>query len=185
MGAVTRLSLLFVLLGIAAGCNNKPAEKPPAPAPSASPAMTEAPAPANPEAPAANPEPAAANPGGMPLTQEEKDALKREITSYEVAVDRIRTYRETIRERIGERKPTEAQRSLDELDLVLEWLPATAKDSNIAEEHWEKVNTAAQTLRNSYNEVHARIDGGKDPGYGAVGAQIDTAIADLESVPTM
>ena len=158
----------LLCLAIAAGCN-QPAD------------TTDQPSRPSP-APAADG--AAADHHDVPMTQDEKDALKAQITSYEVAVDRIKSYRDTIRDRIAEGKPAEAHRSLDELDLVLEWLPATAKDSNIPKEHWETITTSGQTLRDSFNEVHAQIDEGKEPDYEAVEETVDEAVSALEAVPT-
>jgi hypothetical protein len=117
------------------------------------------------------------------MTEAEIDKLKGDVNSYEIAVVRIKSYRDTIRDRIADGKPAEAHRSLDELDLILGWLPQLAKDSEVPRENWEEVSTSAQTLRDSFNEVHAAIDEKKDPNYQAVSGKIDEAVTELEAVP--
>ena len=62
-------------------------------------------------------------------------------------------------------------------------LPSIAKDSGIPNEKWETINTAAQELRNAFNELHSAIDAKREPDYKAVAEPIDQAIAKLEQVP--
>lgn len=124
-----------------------------------------------------------ADPNDLPLTDAEISKLKSDVNSYDAAVKRIKAYRDTIRDSIAANKPTEAHRALDELDLVLGWLPQLAKGSGVAKEHWEDVSTSSQTLRDSFNEVHAAIDAKKDPDYKGVADKIDAAVAKIEAVP--
>jgi outer membrane murein-binding lipoprotein Lpp len=130
-----------------------------------------------------NGEKAAVDPHDVPMTEAEIEKLKGEVKSYDTAVTRIKSYRDTIRDKIAADKPTEAHRSLDELDLILGWLPESAKDSGVPRENWEEVSTSAQTLRDSFNELHTAIDANKDPDYSAVSNTIDAAVAKLEAVP--
>jgi hypothetical protein len=124
----------------------------------------------------------AVDPHDVPMTAAEIEKLKGEMKSYDTAVARIKSYRDTIRDKIAADKPTEAHRSLDELDFVLGWLPEIAKDSGVPRENWETVSTSAQTLRDSFNEVHAAIDDKKDPNYKAVANRIDAAVTQLQEV---
>jgi outer membrane murein-binding lipoprotein Lpp len=125
----------------------------------------------------------ALDPHDVPMTEADVDKLKGEVKSYETAVARIKSYRDTIRDKVAADKPTEAHRALDELDLILGWLPQIAKDSGVPRESWEDVSTSAQTLRDSFNEVHAAIDEKKDPDYNAVSDKIDAAVTKLDEVP--
>jgi hypothetical protein len=125
----------------------------------------------------------AVDPHDVPMTEAEISKLKSDVNSYEVAVTRIKSYRDTIRDSIAADKPAEAHRSLDELDHILGWLPQLAKDSGVPRENWEEVSTSAQTLRDSFNEVHAAIDEKKDPNYNAVSGKIDEAVTKLDEVP--
>jgi hypothetical protein len=102
--------------------------------------------------------------------------------SYAQAVPQIKSYRDTIRAAIEAGTPQKAHRSLDELDFVLNKLPSIAKNSGIPKEQWETINTAAQELRNSFNELHSAIDAKREPNYKAVADSIDQAIAKLEQV---
>ena len=77
-----------------------------------------------------------------------------------------------------------AHRSLDELDVVLEYLPTVARNNNIPKSQWENVNTSTQQIRESFNKLHAQIDGGEKVDYAAVAGDIDAALASLEGVQT-
>jgi hypothetical protein len=102
--------------------------------------------------------------------------------TYPEALPRIKGYRDTIRAAIEAGTPGKAHRSLDELDIVLDKLPAIAKASGVPQEQWETVNTAAQELRNLFNQVHAAIDAKREPDFKAVAEPIDASIAKLEKV---
>jgi hypothetical protein len=131
-----------------------------------------------------NGEKVAVDPHDVPMTDAEVGKLKGEMTSYNIAVARIKSYRDNIRDKVAANKPIEAHRSLDELDLILGWLPGIAKDSDVPREKWEDVSTSAQTLRDSFNEVHAAIDANKDPDYSAVASNVDAAVGKLEAIST-
>lgn len=121
----------------------------------------------------------ATDPDDVPIT--EADVARP--GDYPEALTRIEGYRDTIRDEIAAGRPTKAHRALDELDIVLNWLPEIARDSGVPKEHWEAVNTTAQEIRELFNQVHSRIDAGQDPDYGAVSGSIDQAIGSLQDIP--
>lgn len=102
--------------------------------------------------------------------------------TFDESLPQIKGYRDTIRTAIEAGTPGKAHRSLDELDIVLGKLPSIAKDSGVPKEQWEAVNTAAQDLRNLFNQVHSAIDEKREPDYKAVAEPIDQAIIRLEQV---
>jgi hypothetical protein len=122
------------------------------------------------------------DPDDVPLTESQKDSLRQGVKNYADALARVKSYRDTIRDAVAAGDPTKAHRPLDELDVVLEHLPAVARDNNVPRTEWETVNTSAQQLRDSFNKVHAQIDGGEKPDYQAVSGDIDGAIGRLEAV---
>jgi hypothetical protein len=130
------------------------------------------------EAPQAPPAAPTADPHDVPITEAD---VKLPAT-YADALPQIKEYRDTIRKEIEAGTPAHAHRALDELDIVLNKLPAIAKDSGVPQEQWEAVNTAAQDLRNLFNQLHAAIDEKREPDYPAVAKPIDEAIEKLEGV---
>jgi hypothetical protein len=102
--------------------------------------------------------------------------------TYAEALPQVKGYRDTIRTAIETGTPGKAHRALDELDIVLNKLPAIAKSSGVPIEKWETVNTSAQELRNLFNQVHSAIDDKREPDYKAVAGPIDLAFAKLEQV---
>lgn len=125
-----------------------------------------------------------ADPHDIPPTEEEIQTLRDKVSTYDAAVQQIQDYRDTIREETTAGEPAKAHRSLDMLDYVLQWLPEIAQDSNVPREQWETIGENAQTLRDLFNEVHARIDAGEDPDYAAVGDQVEQAIDELAAIDT-
>lgn len=117
----------------------------------------------------------------VPLTEEQIVSLKQGVTSYSDALTKIKSYRDTIRDGIAADDPHKAHRPLDELDVVLEFLPTVARDNNIPKSQWENVNTSAQQLRDLFNKLHAQIDDGEQADYAAVSAEIESALTNLES----
>lgn len=122
------------------------------------------------------------DPHDVPLTEEEKIQLRKDNEDYVDAVAHIQSYRDTIRTETTEGNPAKAHRALDNLDLVLEWLPEIAQKSGVPKSKWEEVNTTAQKLRDHFNAVHANIDDGKDPGYASVSAEIDKGVEALAAI---
>lgn len=154
---------VLVATGLA-GCGSPTPEPAPAPAPKAA------------AAPAANKP--ASDLDDVPIN--EADVAKPK--SYAEAVTRIEGYRNNIRDEIAAGRPTKAHRGLDELDIVLNWLPGVARDNGVPKEQWEKVNTTAKAIQDLFNQVHSRIDDKKEPDYASVSAAIDKAVADLKTV---
>lgn len=103
-------------------------------------------------------------------------------TDFADAVTRIKGYRDSIRDEIAAGRPTKAHRALDELDIVLNWLPEIARDGNVPKERWEAVNTTAQQIQELFNKVHSNIDAKKDPDYASVSKDIDEAVGRLAEI---
>lgn len=120
------------------------------------------------------------NPHDVPLTAAEIESLKISLTSYEDALAKINGYRDAIRDAIARGKNSEAHRPLDELDIVLGHLPNVARETNIPKSEWETINLSAQSVREMFNQVHARVDAGQEPDFEAVSEEINTQIAVLE-----
>lgn len=122
------------------------------------------------------------DPHDVPLTEEEKQQLREDNENYADAVAHIESYRDTIRTETTDGNPAKAHRALDNLDLVLEWLPEIAQQSGVPKANWEEVNTTAQQLRDLFNQVHAHIDAGEDPDYASVGAEVDKGVDALAAI---
>ena len=122
------------------------------------------------------------DPDDVALTQEEIEAIEKGIADYADALAKIKAFRDTIRDSIAAGTPSKAHRPLDELDVVLNRLPEVARESNVPKSDWENVNTTGQQLRDLFNKVHANIDAGEAPDYGAVSEDIDKVIATLEGI---
>ena len=99
------------------------------------------------------------------------------------AVARIKGYRDSIRADVTAGRPTKAHRALDELDIVLNWLPAIARDGGVPKDRWEEVNTTAQRVQELFNKVHGQIDAKQTPDYAAIAGEVDKALAQLEAIP--
>lgn len=130
------------------------------------------------DVPAASTTDATHDPDDVPITESDVERP----ADYAAAVTKIEGYRDSIRDDIAAGQPTKAHRALDELNIVLDWLPEIARDSGVARERWEEVNTAAQSLRESFNTVHAQIDAGETPNFDIVSADVDAALDRLVAV---
>ena len=123
-----------------------------------------------------------ADPHDVPITE----ADVQMPSNYAEAVDRVKSYRDAIRDAAGSDTPGLAHRPLDELDIVLQKLAAIARDSGVPAESLKTVNLSARELRNLFNEVHAAIDEKRPPNFSAVAERIEQAIGRLETaVPTI
>ncbi len=122
------------------------------------------------------------DPHDVPLTEAEIEQLRKDNATYAEAIAHIQSYRDTIRDETTDGSPAKAHRSLDNLDLVLEWLPEIAQQSGVPKSNWEEVNTAAQNLRDLFNKVHANIDAGNDPDYPAVADEIDSSVEVIAAI---
>jgi hypothetical protein len=164
------LALSITTFGVLAGCN-QPAEEP---------------AGDGGAAPAAEGEDDY-NPHDVPITEEQKAELREQTAQFADAVATVKELRNTIEQETAAgipENPYAAHQALDKADLVLQWLPEIARDSGVAKDHWEAVNTSANELRTLFEQVHQNIDNKQDPDFAAVAGQIDQQIADLEQIAT-
>lgn len=122
------------------------------------------------------------DPHDVPLTEEEIAQLRAETETWAAAVQRIQSYRDTIRAEINGPTPALAHRPLDLLDHLLEWLPDIARANQVPRQDWQTIGTNAQTLRDLFEQLHANLDAGDDPDYASVAGPIDQAIAALAEV---
>ena len=127
----------------------------------------------------------AVDPHDMPITEEQKKQLREETAKFADAVDRIKTLRDVVQKETKDglpENPFAAHQALDRADLVVQWLPEIARDSGVAKEHWEKVNTAANELREAFDKVHLNIDNKVDPDFASVEQQMDVRIRELRAI---
>jgi cell division protein ZapA (FtsZ GTPase activity inhibitor) len=125
------------------------------------------------------------NPHDVPITDEQKAELRQETAKFADAVAKIQQFRGEIEQETATgipENPYKAHQALDKADLVLQWLPEIARDSGLAKEHWEAVNTSANDLRTLFEQVHQNIDNKQDPNFAAVADQIDQKIAGLKEI---
>lgn len=118
----------------------------------------------------------------VPPTEEEINQLKAKTAEYGRAIQQVKSYRDQIAQATTIGKPSEAHYALDRLELVLEWLPGIARDSDLPRARWEEINTTAQSLRGLFDKVHEKIDAGEEPGYAGVADEIDRLIQRLTSL---
>jgi hypothetical protein len=117
------------------------------------------------------------DPHDAPITEAD---VKRPA-DYRDAVARIKDYRKNIEVAAGSDVPGRAHRELDELDIVLKWLPGIARASNVPKGQWETINTGAQRLRELFEKVHTNIDNKKNPDFPGVAQEVDEIIGRLEA----
>jgi len=135
-------------------------------------------------------EPAAAgeddyNPHDVPITEEQKAELREQAAQFPDAVAKIKEFRNEIEKETAAgipKNPYTVHQALDKADLLLQWLPEITRNSGVAKEHWEAVNTSANDLRTLFEQVHQNIDNKKNPDFAAVAGQIDEEIAGLEEI---
>lgn len=120
----------------------------------------------------------APDPDDKPITEADVARPK----DFPDAVVRLKGYRDSIRSDIASGRPTKAHRALDEQDIVLNWLPAIARDSGVPKDRWEEVNTTAQRLQELFNKVHGQIDARQNPDFAAIAADVDKALERLGAV---
>lgn len=99
-----------------------------------------------------------ADPHDIPLTDDEKKQLRQDVASFDKALAHIKQFRDTIKKETTEGVPAKSHRSLDKLDLVLEWLPEIAQKGNVPKDQWQTIGSNAQKLRELFNKVHQNID---------------------------
>jgi hypothetical protein len=109
------------------------------------------------------------------------EADVKKPADYKDAVVRIKSYRDAIQRDTATDTPGLAHRSLDELDIVLKWLPGIARDSNVPKSQWETINTTSQELRGLFEKVHKNIDDKKTPDFPTVAKAVEEGIGRLEA----
>jgi hypothetical protein len=125
------------------------------------------------------------NPHDVPITEEQKTELREETAKFADAVATLKQFRGEIEEETAggiPEDPYKAHQALDKADLLLQWLPETARNSGVPKEHWEAVNTSANDLRTLFEQVHQNIDEKQDPNFAAVAGDIDQKLAGLEEI---
>jgi len=125
------------------------------------------------------------SPHDAPITEEQKAQLKNDTAQFSAAVAKIKEFRDATEQETKNgipENPYKAHQALDQADLVLQWLPQIARDSGVAKEHWEEINTAANELRTSFEKVHQKIDNKQEPDFASVAPEIDQKIARLEEI---
>lgn len=125
-----------------------------------------------------------ANPHDVPITEEQKAEMRKQGAKYPDAVAMIKDFRNAteVETKNGiPQNPFKAHQSLDRVDLVLQWLPGIARDSNVPKDQWETINTSAQELCTLFEKVHQNIDNKKNPDFASVAKNVDAAIARLEA----
>ena len=128
---------------------------------------------------------ASVDPHDVPITEEQEQQLREETAKFADAVARIKKFRDAVQEETKDGRPEnpfKAHQALDRADLVVQWLPAIARDSSVAKEHWETIGTAANELRELFDKVHQNIDDKADPDFASVEQQMDAKIAELKAI---
>ena len=127
----------------------------------------------------------AVDPHDVPITDEQEAQLREEMSTLPKAVAKIKELRDIVeletKDGIPD-NPFDAHQALDKADLIVQWLPQIARDSGVAKEHWEAVNTAANEIRESFEKVHTNIDNKVDPDFASVQQKMDARISELEAI---
>jgi hypothetical protein len=138
------------------------------------------------DVPGSGPEQAeAVDPHDVPITDEQKEELKAATAQFADAVAKVKELRDAVERETKDgipANPFEAHQALDRADLVVQWLPEIARDSDVAKEDWETVTTGANELREAFDKVHLNIDNKVDPDFASVKEQMDTRIGELEVI---
>jgi hypothetical protein len=125
------------------------------------------------------------NPHDVPITEEQKNELREQTARFTEAVATLKQFRGEIEQETAAgipENPYKAHQALDQADLLLQWLPDTARNSGIPKQHWEAINTSANDLRTLFEQVHQNIDTKQDPDFAAVAGEIDQKLAGLEEI---
>ena len=127
----------------------------------------------------------AVDPHDVPITEEQKQQLREEMAKFADAVAKVKELRDAVEQETKDgipENPFEAHQALDKADIIVQWLPKIAQDSNVPKEHWETVTTAANELREHFDKVHQNIDNKVNPDFASVQQQMDAKIAELEAI---
>lgn len=125
------------------------------------------------------------NPHDVPITDEQKAEMKEATATFQDAVAKIKELRYETEQETKDGIPTNpyvTHQALDRADLVLQWLPQVARDSGVAKEHWEEINTTTNELRTLFEKIHESIDNKQDPNFASVAADMDERLSRLEEI---
>ena len=125
------------------------------------------------------------NPHDVPVTEEQKAGLRDQTAKFADAAAKVKELRNTVEQETNDgipENPYKAHQALDMADLLLQWLPEIARNSEVPKDKWEAINTSANDLRTLFEQVHQNIDDKKNPDFAAVAGQIDEEIAGLEAI---
>lgn len=125
------------------------------------------------------------DPHDAPLTEEQKLQLREQADQFPKAVEMIKEFRTTTEEETKNgipENPFNVHQALDRVDLILQWLPEIARDSDVPKEHWEEVTTTANDLRTLFEKVHQNIDNQQEPDFASVAGEIDEKIVRLAEI---
>lgn len=127
------------------------------------------------------------NPHDVPITEEQKAELRAQTAKFADAVAMVKQLRNDVEKETKDgipENPYKAHQALDKADLLLQWFPEIARDSEVPKDKWEEINTSANDLRTLFEQVHQNIDNKKEPDFASVAGQIDEKIAGLEAIAT-
>ena len=127
----------------------------------------------------------AVNPHDMPITEEQKQQLREETAKFGGAVAKVKELRNAVERETKNgipANPFEAHQALDKADIIVQWLPEVARNSNVPKDKWETVTTAANELREMFDKVHLNIDNKVDPDFASVQQKMDARIAELAAI---
>ena len=125
------------------------------------------------------------NPHDVPITEEQKQQLREQAGQFPKAVEVIKELRDATEEETKNgipQNPYKAHQALDRADLVFQWLPEIARDSNVPKEKWEEITTTANDLRTLFEKVHQNIDNKQEPDFASVAGEMDQKIARLAEI---
>ena len=130
-------------------------------------------------------QPASIDPHDAPITEEQKQQLRKETAKFVDAVAKVSALRNIVEHETRNglpENPFAVHQALDLADLVVQWLPEIARDSNVPKEHWERVTTSANELREFFDKVHLNVDNKADPDFASVKQPMDVRIGELQSI---
>ncbi len=123
-----------------------------------------------------------ADPHDIPLTDAETNQLRHDTATWSAAIQHVQTYRDAIRMETTTGEPAKAQRPLDLLGLLLQWLPEIAQNNHVPKVEWQSIGENSKILRDLLDKLHMNIDDGKAPDFESIAAEIDGAIEALAAI---
>jgi hypothetical protein len=125
------------------------------------------------------------NPHDVPITEEQKQQMREQTAKFPDAVAFVKQLRDAVERETKNgipANPFEAHQALDKADIVVQWLPEIARNSNVPKEKWETVTTAANELRELFDKIHLNIDKRANPDFASFQEKMDARIAELEAI---